>query len=535
MTPSRIALILATAALSVSAPFAQPQFGPGPGGMNQPERKVVKDFDKDGNGRLNTEERKAAREFLATQPAGGPGGRGGRGGGGRMGGMGGTPQTGPTITPAQVKPATTPLYDQGTLRTIFLTFDNADWEAELEAFHNTDVEVPATMEVDGKTYKEVGIHFRGASSYMMVPRGFKRSLNVTMDFADEKQELYGYRTLNLNNANGDPSLMRAVVYETISRNYIPTSAANLVRVVINGEYWGVYTNVAQFNKDFLRDHFKTTDGARWKVPGSPGGRGGLEYLGEDVAAYQRLYEIKTKDTPEMWKAFINLTKVLNQTPAEQLEAALSPILDIEGTLKFLAVENALVNSDGYWTRASDYSLYLDPKGRFHVIPHDINEAMLAGGGRGGGPMGPPPGVDGAGRGGGMRGGGMPPGGMPPGGMPPEMQGRPGGRGGRGGGPGEGGTSLDPLVAANDSSKPLISKLLAVPKFRAQYLGYVKEIATKWLDWSVLGPIVEKHHALIKADVHADVKKLTTNEAFDSSMQGLKQFVDARRQYLLTPR
>ena len=308
MTPSRIALILATAALSVSAPFAQPQFGPGPVGMNQPERKVVKDFDKDGNGRLNTEERKAAREFLATQPAGGPGGRGGRGGGGRMGG---TPQTGPTITPAQVKPATTPLYDQGTLRTIFLTFDSADWEAELEAFHNTDVEVPATMVVDGKTYKEVGIHFRGASSYMMVPRGFKRSLNVTMDFADEKQELYGYRTLNLNNANGDPSLMRAVVYETISRNYIPTSAANLVRVVINGEYWGVYTNVAQFNKDFLRDHFKTTDGARWKVPGSPGGRGGLEYLGEDVAAYQRLYEIKTKDTPEMWKAFINLTKVLN--------------------------------------------------------------------------------------------------------------------------------------------------------------------------------------------------------------------------------
>jgi hypothetical protein len=522
MTPSRLALILAAASLAVSVPLAQPQFGPGPGGgMNQPERKVVKDFDKDGNGRLNTEERKAAREFLATQPTGGPGGgRGGRGGGGggRGGGMGGTPQVGPTITPAQVKPATTPLYDQATLRTIFLTFENADWETELEAFHNTDVEVPATMVVDGKTYKEVGLHFRGASSYSMVPRGFKRSLNVTVDFADEKQELYGYRTLNLNNANGDPSLMRAVVYETISRNYIPTSAANLVRVVINGEYWGVYTNVAQFNKDFLRDHFKTTEGARWKVPGSPGGRGGLEYLGEDVAAYKRLYEIKTKDTPEMWAAFIRLTKVLNQTPADQLEAALSPILDIDGALKFLAVENALVNSDGYWTRASDYSLYLDAKGRFHIIPHDINEAMLSGGGRGGGPggpMGPPPGMAG--------------------GMPPEMQGRQGGRGGMGGGrggPGGGGPTLDPLVAVNDSSKPLISKLLAVPKFREQYLGYVRDIATKWLDWNVLGPVVEKHHALIKADVYTDVKKLSTNDAFDGSIAGLKQFVDARRQYLL---
>ena len=36
---------------------------------------------------------------------------------------------------------------------------------------------------------------------------------------------------------------------------------------------------------------------------------------------------------------------------------------------------ALVNSDGYWTRASDYSIYQDEKGRFHVIPHDMNEGL----------------------------------------------------------------------------------------------------------------------------------------------------------------
>ena len=61
----------------------------------------------------------------------------------------------------------------------------------------------------------------------------------------------------------------------------------------------------QFNKDFLRDNFKTTAGARWKVPGSPQGRGGLEYLGEDPAVYKRIYEIKTADDKKSWSAFID--------------------------------------------------------------------------------------------------------------------------------------------------------------------------------------------------------------------------------------
>jgi len=497
----------------------------GPGGPNQPERKLVDQFDKDNNGRLDTAERKAAREFLASSPAQGqgPGGgrMGGRGGRGFPGGPGGPGATaagpaaaGPRISPTDVTPSTTPLYDDKTLRTLFLAFESADWESELLAFSNTDVEVPATLVVDGTTYKDVGTHFRGASSLFGVPAGYKKSLNLAMDFVNTDQALYGYKTLNLNNANGDPSLMRAVIYEHIASQYIPTPSANFARVVINGEYWGVFTNVAQFNKDFLRDHFKTEDGVRWKVPGSPNGRGGLEYLGEDVAGYKQRYEIKNKDTDASWKALINLTRVLNTTPAEQLEAALAPILNVDGTLKFLALENVLVNSDGYWTRASDYNIYLDPSGRFHVIPHDINEAMMAGGGRGMGP------------------GGMMP---PPGGMPPGGQGR-GGRGGGGRGPGGmggpgGGVTLDPLVALNDASKPLISKLLAVPALRAKYLGYVQDISTKWLDWAVLGPVVEQHRALIAAEVAKDTKKATTTEAFTSSIDGLKAFVEGRRKHL----
>jgi spore coat protein CotH len=441
--------------------------------------------------------------------------------GGRRGGRGFEPGSpGPRVAPADVKSfAGQPLYDLSTLRTIFLQFENADWEQELAAFYNTDVEVPATATVDGRAYKGVGVHFRGASSYVMVPEGSKRSLNLSFDFTDAKQEIGGYRTLNLLNGNGDPTFVRAVLYAEIARQYIPAPKMSYVRLVVNGESWGVYVSAQQFNKDFTRDFFGSTDGARWKVPGSPGGRGGMEYLGDDPSAYTRSYEIKSKDDPKSWAALINIFRVLNETPPEALEAALAPLLNIDEALKFLALEAALVNSDGYWARASDYSIYRDVKGRFHVIPHDLNEGLAEEGGRGF----PPPGAFG---GPGSR--GVPPdGAMPPG--PP--------RGGRGPGMfGRGGVDLDPLVGLDDARKPLRSKLLAVPALRARYLSYVRDIATKWLDWQTLEPRVRRYQSLIAEHVKADTRKLYSFEAFQSDVAGsersLKSFVERRRAFLL---
>jgi hypothetical protein len=529
-----IAGIAAQPSSSAQGPGAQPPGAPPfqlPGGG--PERQLVRQFDADKNGRLDLAERKAAREWLATQPVqgrgfGGRGGAPGRGAAPPAGfqpppGFGGrglaATSPGPRVGPADVKPAgSAPLYDTATLRTIFLEFENDDWQDELAAFYNSDVEVPATVVVDGSRYPDVGVHFRGMSSFLMVPSGSKRSLNLSVDFVNEDQRILGHRTLNLLNVFGDPTFVRGVLYAEIAGHYIQAPKANFVRVVINGESWGIYVSSEQFNADFVRDRFGTSLGARWKVPGSPFGRGGMEYLGDDAAQYKRLYEIRTRDDDRSWADLIRLFKVLNETPAESLVAALTPLLDIDGALKFLALEIALVNSDGYWARASDYNIYQDPKGRFHIVPHDINEALaeqrgFGGRGRRGGP---PPGFAAGGPGG--------PGGAGRAGFPPMP---------------EGGIDLDPLVGLDDASKPLRSKLLAVPELRARYLGYVRDIAERWLDWKTLGPLVERHQALIAGAVKADTRKLYTFEAFEAGVdQGddsLRAFVERRRAFLLSRR
>lgn len=492
----------------------------GPPATVQEDRPVLARFDRDGNGVLDRADRDSARVWLATQPAErGPGGFGGGRGGGSA-----PVNPGPRIAVGDVRQYPTGgFYESSILRTLFVTFAQDDWEQELVAFRRTDVDVPATLTVDGTTYRDVGVRFRGNSSYSMVPAGRKRPLALSLDAVHEEQSLHGYRSLNLLNAINDPTFVRTALYAHIANQYLPAPRVNFVRLVVNGESWGVYPNQQQYNKDFVRDFFPGGNGARWKVPGSPGARGGLEYIGDDIAAYRRHYEIKTRDDTTQWRALITLTRVLNATPVDQLEAALAPLLNVDGVLRFLAVEMALVNSDGYWSRASDYSLYRDPQGVFHVIPHDMNEALGAGAGGPGGGM--RRGVSGGGFGGAPP-AAPPPGGPPASGPPPGMMRGPGGPGGGAS------AALDPLSGLDDATKPLRSKLLAVPALRARYLGYVRDIADRWLDWNTLGPLVAQYQALIADDVRTDDRKLATTEAFSTEVEALRTFATQRRAALL---
>ena len=119
---------------------------------------------------------------------------------------------GPKVAKDQVElHADRDLFDPTVVRTIFLDFETPAWEEELELFHGTDVDVPATMTVDGRVIEGVGVHFRGASSYMMVPRGTKRSLAIALDHSDPDAELGGQNTLNLLNANGDASMLSSAL------------------------------------------------------------------------------------------------------------------------------------------------------------------------------------------------------------------------------------------------------------------------------------------------------------------------------------
>jgi hypothetical protein len=473
-------------ALVVAGAWQSPTGRGGRGGAPvqgaEEDTKLVAEFDRNGDQVLDRAERVAAREYLAEHPElRRPVRRG------RRSTRTGTP--GARLSPGDVETyePDVSLYDADALRTLFLEFAEDDWELELEAFWHTDVDVGATLTVDGRVLLDVGVSFRGNNSFTAVPAGLKRPLSLTIDFMHD-QDLLGHRSINLLNSNQDPTFLRSVLYLAVARDYIPALDANLMRVVINGESWGIYVNQQTFSREFLHEAFGTTAGSRWKSPNNSVG-GGFSYLGDDVALYRRWYEMKGADDVDAWNALVHVTKVLNETPPERLEQALEPIMDIDEVLRFLALDVALVNNDGYWRDGSDFNIYLSDQGRFLLTPHDANEGFRAGG-RGGGAVQP-----------------------------------------------------EPLTTLDDPNKALRHKLLAVPSLRARYLVYVGDIAENWLDWNRLGPIVERYQRLIADDVAGDTRKLDTTEAFSTGVYGtgdgtpasattLKGFADQRRAALL---
>ena len=464
-------------------PRGMPPFGGrgGRGGPRPPE-KLVDQFDQDKDGKLTGAERDAALQMRGAGNASLIPEENLRDG----------VQSDVPVSLTAAPEGSPSLYEAHTLRTIYLRFHHDNWYEQMNAFYRTDIEVPAELIVDGEVYSEVGVHFRGTSSYFTVGSE-KKSFNIAVDYGEDGQRLYGYKTLNLLNGHVDASFLREVLYNQISRAYIPAMKTNFVKLVINGENWGVYINLQQYNKDFLAEWFGTKDGIRWKV--GPGRGGALTYSGDDPATYQETYQLKTNNVENPWEGLIALCKMLDETTSDaDLVEKLPSLLNIDQVLWQLAVSNVFMDDDGYIHKGGDYTIYQDVKGRFHLIPHDNNESLRFGRSGRGGP------------------GGGGPGGWSWGDLTSGM--------------------VSPVTHEDNAARPLIKRLLSNPEWRARYLSHVRTVMDEWLDWEVLEPIIKEYQTLIDTEVQQDDKKLYGYQEFTTSAPAdLKRFVNARREHL----
>ncbi len=460
-----------------------------PGGMQVVKLKAQ--FDQDGDSILDDNERARALKFIKEMRTTN------RGFPAFSTSTENLPRPGETINPSEISaPQIERLYDENTIHTLFIDFNDQEWESELEAFWKTDVDVPAQLIANNTTIGNVGVRFRGTSSFFTVNSGMKRSFNIAIDHTDPDQRFFGYKTLNLLNSHTDPSFVRSILFNHIASHYIPAEKVNFVKLVINRENWGIYINSQQFNKDFLDEWFGTKKGIRWKMLPNPRGGNGFNFEGTSPVPYQNRYIMKSKGGDAEWAKLIRVFKILHDTNSDELIDALEPVFNIDRALWFLALENVFIDNDGYWARASDFAMYMDNNERLHMILHDSNETFQRQAGR----------------------------------NQSKQQ----------------GTHLDPLFGLNDKSKPLIHKLLNVPTLQARYLAHVRTIRDEWLDWDLIAPLVRHYHRLIDDEIRQDTRKHDSYESFRNSLteetetQGprgprnrisLKRFIVERSRYL----
>ena len=382
------------------------------------------------------------------------------------------------------------LYDETVVRTYDLWFSQTNYWQLLTANYTTHTDIPATLIVEGDTFPEVGVRFKGQTSYSQSGSSQKKSFNITLDYVNPGQSLNGYSTVNLNNCFQDPSFMREMVYLHQIRRHVPAAKAAYVHLFINGESWGLYPQVQQLDADYLEEWFPSNDGTRWRADrpagatgGGPGGGGGgqwgdgtaaLNYLGSDTTQYQQYYDLKSTHKENPWDELIHVCDVLNNTPLDSLEARIKPVLDLDRTLWFLASEIAFSDDDSYVYKGKmDYYLYWDPEtNRITPLEFDGNSVMTSNT-----------------------------------------------------------TNWGPFYNANKVNYPLLNRLLAVPSIRQRYLAHFRTILQDVLNPDLVNPLIDQYDALISAGIQADTKKLYTFNQYTTEKTTLRNFVTTHRNNL----
>lgn len=399
--------------------------------------------------------------------------------------------------PAQV---TANLYDETVLRSFYFSFASSGWYNQLAQARSNGTYVRGDLTVDGVLYKDVGVRFRGNSSYRGV--GTKKSINLSMDAFVPGQELYGHDSLNLSNGFNDPSFCREVLSYALLRKYLPAPKANYVKVYINNAYFGLFINVQQNDGKMIKEWYQDSSGNRYRCdpPTSAGnGRSALQWLGNNLQNYQNAYELKTDLSVALrpWEDVRSLCDVLNNTPNTQLAIELPKQLDVDQALWYLALNVVMVNLDSYVNRGNDYYVYHDMvHDKMMLLPWDMNESF-----------------------GGYAAG-----------MSINQR-----------------LNLSVFYNESRSSRPLLGKLWGVvPGWRARYEHHVKRLIDADFNWAVLGPRVAKLQALIDAAVQSDPNKLYTYQQFKDNVTkqmyvnssfyrteipGLKQLCDGRNAHI----
>ena len=393
----------------------------------------------------------------------------------------------------------TGFYNESKLRKIYLEFSDSDYWSQLEANYDTDVYVKATLKYEDEVLTDVGVQFKGNTSYnKLSDAAEKMSFSIKTDLFVDGQDINGYSNLNLNNAYEDNSTIREVVYANLCRKHIPAPQANFVELYINNEYWGPYANVQQVNKDLLEDWFMSNDGARFRAdasttankskalppPGGGGGGGGgpqwgdgtaaLNYLGSDISEYQKYYSLKSSDIENSWEKLVAVCDVLNNTPINNLEETVKSYLDIDRTLWFLAHEIMYSDDDSYIYKGKmDYYVYYEPEtGRLTPLEFDGNSTMN-----------------------------------------------------------NKNVNWDIFKNEDNVNYPLLNRLLSIPSIRQRYLAHVRTILDEEMNLDEVFTLIDTYVALIDASVNADPKKIITYSEFKNGITDLKKYFTDRKAFL----
>jgi len=207
-------------------------------------------------------------------------------------------------------------------------------------------------------------------------------------FEDEYPEIlnqcfYGFKDLSLSSNYKDVYFMREKNAPDLFREMgvrAPHTAYYEVWVDEGDgtpKYYGLYTVVEVVFDIMLKDQFGSETGNCYKPEGD-----GAAFAANSFNLTD--FEKKTNEDFGDWSDIQELYDVLHfslrLTNTEQWKTNLEAVFDVDGFMKYLAVNNTIQNWDTYGKMTHNYYLYHDPAdGLIKWIPWDNNKAFMSNG------------------------------------------------------------------------------------------------------------------------------------------------------------
>lgn len=240
------------------------------------------------------------------------------------------------------------------------------------------------FEGGGVTLTNVGIRFKGVSSLVRAPNGYKRPFKLDFNRGVKGQRFMGVEAINLNNNVNDATQMHeALAYDLFRQAGVPAPRTAFARVflTIPGRFenrlLGLYTVVEDVDGAFLERSFGSAQGLLMK----PDMMRGVQYLGPMWEAYEERFHPRIPKgglNPEDPKKLMGFLRFLQAAPADQFAEGLAQYLEPELFLKFVAINALLANVDSFIGNGHNYFLYLHPVTRkLTFFPWDLNESFGA--------------------------------------------------------------------------------------------------------------------------------------------------------------
>jgi spore coat protein H len=213
----------------------------------------------------------------------------------------------------------------------------------------------ADVVVDGREAGDVGIRRKGFIG-SVVGAGDRPSLKIKTDAFVDGQELGDTERVTLNNNHQDWTRARTcLAYSVFADAGYPAPRCNLASVSVNGEPLGTYAHVENVKKRFLRREFGNDEGSLYEGTMADFTDAHLAGLPDSLGRF----EAKTGETDPSGAGLRRVADAL-QVPDDELEQALSEVIDLDAFLLFWALETVINHNDGYNANTNNFYIYFDP-------------------------------------------------------------------------------------------------------------------------------------------------------------------------------